>query len=184
MVLSMVRKVIGCAASASFSDGTATTIHKHDNQNSIQAVRFSRLGLSQAETKVGIDPKNTTLRLVTIPRMGSLKIHQRAMPRTAPPKQNRSNRVQPGVPNRNAIRAITHAPSTAATIWPFTLCSAYIPAITIESTPAQMSHDALAGFASFRRIALAYGTNPAACSNAATKENISRTDTTSSFPLC
>src|SRR3989344_5419892 len=153
MIVSTVRKITGWAASASVHCGTAITAATQDNQKIVQAVRSSRLGSFHADKNVGMDPRNTAERLVTMPRIGLLNIHQRTMPTTAPPRQNLSSRVHPGVPYLNAITTTIHTPSTAPRIWPLTASFAYMPARVIVSSVAQMIQVAFEGFVSPRTMA-------------------------------
>ena len=140
-------------ASARVQCGIAMTAHTHETQKIVHANLFSRLGSFHADVNVGKEPRNITLKLVTIPSIGSLKTCQSTIPRTPPPRQNLSSLVQPGVPYFRASKATTHAPRTTPSIWPLTVLLKNIPASVIVSKLAQISHDALAGFVSFRRMA-------------------------------
>ena len=133
-------------------------------------MRSSLLGSFQADMNVGMEPRNTTERLVTMPRTGLLNACQRAMPRTAPPRQNLSSRVHPGVPYLRVSTATVHAPSIAPRIWPLTASLEYMPAMVMLSRLAQMTQDAFAGFVSPRTIAQMYGTKAAMNNRPATIE--------------
>lgn len=152
-MVSIAKNVIGWAASAKVQCGIAMTAHTHETQKIVHANLFSRLGSFHADVNVGMEPRNTTLKIVTIPKTGSLKTCQSTIPRTAPPRQNLSSFVQPGVPYFRASTATTHAPRTAPRIWPLTVSLKNIPARVMVSKLAHMSHVAFTGFVSFRRMA-------------------------------
>lgn len=111
---------MGWAQFAIFQSGMANTAATHDSQNSVQANLFSLLGSFQAETKVGIDPKNTTLTLTIMASTGLLDTIQRIIPTTALDKQNLSSLVHPGPPYFSAKATVVQPPIITPMIWPLT----------------------------------------------------------------
>lgn len=116
IMLSITKNVIGCKASARVQRGIAMTAQTHETQKIVHANLFSRLRSFHADMNVGMEPRNTTLKLVAIPKTGSLKTCQSTIPRTAPQRQSLSSFVQPGVPYFRASIATTHTPRTAPRI--------------------------------------------------------------------
>src|SRR5579875_1686966 len=161
MMFSIMRKVRGCAASASVNAGIAMTVKTHEIHKSVHAVRSSLPGSRHAETKVGMPPRNSTIKLVTMPSTGSWKNSHSATPSTAPPRQSLSRRVHPGFPYFTARTATAAAHSSAAVIWLFSVCLASIPLNVTIFKIVQIIQVAFDGCASFRTIARMYGTNPA-----------------------
>lgn len=115
------------------------------NKKIIQAVLFSRLGSSNADAKVGIEPMNMAARLVAMPMVGLLKVLHRTTPITAPPIEQRSMFVHPDFPHFNERALTNHAHTEATNIRPFTASFIYMPTRAMLSRHAHMSHVALAG---------------------------------------
>src|SRR5208337_4274673 len=116
MMVSVRRNVVGCAASASVAAGMASMATTQELKNIVHAVRFSLLGSFHAEANVGNEPKNITLRLVTIPTSGLRNASQSTIPRPAPPRHNLSSLDQPALPCFKARMATVHEPQSAPTI--------------------------------------------------------------------
>lgn len=109
ITVSTAKNATGWAASWIVQCGTAMSANTQEIQYVIHAGRCSRVESSQPDTKVGIEPMNTTQSDADRPSTGLSNIAHSAVPITAPTIPNASTARHPGNPYLRASITVSHA---------------------------------------------------------------------------